>query len=277
MRAFNGLKKFLLGLGLVLGLVQSAAALTGVGTYKGTYSGKYNTVTQQGTTSVPDNGTVTIEVEQNGTVTCTVSSSLGFGTFSAKGKATFGKNLSILCLQQSFPNYLTVDSIIKKEDGLLSGLIMLVPDAKGPQFSGSYTATLSSGTVDHPSQDPLNAATITGLWYDPAYNGTGFNFLVTDGGFFATYYGRTAASGLLWLISTEVPAGNLKTNTPYTMVLGNTTAGSFSQPAFEVANWGQVEVTFSTCTRATATLSGKDGVQKLNLQRLGGVAGIPTC
>ena len=150
---------------------------------------------------------------------------------------------------------------------------MLVPELHGPQFSGSYTATLSSGTVDHPSQDPLNAATITGLWYDPASNGTGFNFIAADNGFFATYYGRSASSLPLWLISTEVPTGTLKTNVQYTTTLGATTAGSFSQPAFQVETWGELDITFSSCNRAQATLSGKDGTQQFNLQRLTSIGG----
>ncbi len=261
MRAIKMLKNVLVGLSFVVGLSQMAAAQTGAGTYTGTYSGA-------------DNGSMTVTIDQNGAVNCALTSAAGNGRFTGAGGVISQSPFIFTCDHHDFPNYLSVSGN-GKPGGTLTGQYLVAATGTSTSKQGNFSVTASSTGGGNSGQ--LSPQSISGLWYDPAFNGTGFNFLVADNGFMATYYGRSAGGGLLWLISTDIPTGPVQVNTRYTLIMGNTTAGTFSSPAYEMANWGQLDVTFSSCTRATATLSGKDGVQQLNLQRLGGVAGISAC
>ncbi len=256
------LKKTVLGMGLALGLAQIASAQT----YTGTYSGA-------------DNGNITITIDQNGAVSCNLSSAAGRGSFTGTGGVIQQTpSLVFNCSHDNFPNYLQVSGDNVRNKDTLSGQFGLAPTIDSKLLQGNFTANLSTGGGGGGgASNQLSAPGISGLWYDPASNGTGFNLIAAENGFFATYYGRNAAGGPLWLISTEVPTGTLKTNTQYTTILGATTAGTFSKPAYAVETWGQLDITFQSCNRATATLSGKDGTQKLNLQRLTTITGAGGC
>lgn len=261
MGATTVFKQLALGLGLATTFAQAASAQTYVGTYSGA-----------------DHGNITIQIDSNGAVSCSLSSAAGNGNYSGKGGVIQQTpSLVFTCDHNDFPNYLSVSGNNVRSADTLTGQYATAATGSGDIKQGSFTAKKSAGGGGDGGSTSLSPASISGLWYDPAYNGVGFNFLAADNGFFATYYGRTAAGGLLWLISTEVPVGTLKTGTKYTMVLGNTTAGTFSTPAFALGNWGKVEVTFSSCTKATAVLSGIDGTQTMNLQRLGAIAGVGGC
>ena len=281
MRLFEIFKKSCVGLGLAVGLWQSAVALPGVGYYTGTYIVKAGDAA-----GTEDSGSLSVTIASDGTATCKAVSAKGYGSFSSTGKAKqaydiTGKPLegrmSFLCLYQSFPGYMTMDGD-NKEVRSLTGLLTLRSSAATPTMLGKYTIYLSNDGGGEPSnQVALNPQAISGEWYDPAFNGSGFNFLVASNGFFAHYYGRTTAGEMLWLVTTEVPTGTLKTNTKYTLVFGNTTSGTYAKPTPDVGHWGQLDITFTTCTTATATLTGKDGVQTLNLQRLAAIAGVAGC
>ena len=260
MGAIASFKQVALGLGLAVGLAQAASAQT----YTGTYTGA-------------DNGNITISIDGNGAVTCNLSSNTGMGNYSGKGGVLRQKPTMVFtCDHHDFPNYLSVsgNNVQTGDDGL-EGTYTMAANVNSDIKQGGFTVKRSNGGGVTTGQ--LTPAAISGLWYDPASNGTGFNFIAADNGFFATYYGRSAGGQPLWLISTEVPAGALKTGTQYTTILGATTAGTFSQPAFQVETWGKLDITFSSCTRATATLSGKDGTQRLNLQRLTNIGGVSGC
>ena len=259
MGAIASFKQVALGLGVAVGLAQAASAQTYVGTYSGA-----------------DNGSITINIDANGAVTCNLSSAAGNGNYSGQGGVIQETPSRVFtCDHSDFPGYLSVSGNNVRSADTLTGQYATAATANSTIKQGSFTAKISTGGGVTTGQ--LSPAAISGLWYDPASNGTGFNFIAAENGFFATYYGRSASGQPLWLISTEVPAGALKTGTQYTTVLGATTAGTFSQPAFQVETWGKLDITFSSCTRATATLSGKDGTQRLNLQRLTTIGGVSGC
>ena len=260
MDLFKGMRRALLGIGLAIGVSQMAVAQTGAGTYTGTYSGA-------------DHGTITVTIDQNGAVSCSLKSNAGNGTYTGRGGVTRPDPFIFGCSNQDFPYYLNLSGN-GTPGGTLTGQFVSAASVNSQTMQGNFTVKASGGSGN---TSQLSPQSISGLWYDPAFNGTGFNFLATDTSLIVTYYGRSSNGGLFWLISTEAPSGPFQANTEYTTTLGNTTAGSFSSPAYEMANWGQLKVKFSSCTSATATLSGRDGVQQLNLQRLGGVGGASGC
>ena len=259
MGAIASFKQVAIGLGLAVGLAQAASAQTYVGTYSGA-----------------DNGSITINIDANGAVTCNLSSAAGNGNYSGQGGVIQETPSRVFtCDHSDFPGYLSVSGNNVRSADTLTGQYATAATANSSIKQGSFTAKISTGGGVNTGQ--LSPQAISGEWYDPAYNGSGFNFLVAVNGFFAHYYGRSAKGEMLWLVTTEVPAGNLKTNTKYTLMLGTTNSGTFAKPTLDLAHWGQLDITFSSCTNATATLSGKDGVQNLNLQRLGAIGGVSGC
>ncbi|QIL80514.1 hypothetical protein G7047_11820 [Diaphorobacter sp. HDW4A] len=218
---------------------------------------------------------MSLTVDQNGAVSCTLSSAAGNGKYSGKGGIISQSPFIVSCNYSDFPGYLSLSGS-GTPGGTLTGQYLISPTINSQSMQGNFTVS-ASGSSGGGASNQLSPKAITGLWYDPAYNGTGFNFLMTDANFIATYYGRNSSGGLLWLISTEAPSAPLQTGTEYALTLGATTAGTFSTPAYQMANWGHLNITFTSCTTAKATLNGLDGVQYLNLQRLGNVGGVGTC
>jgi hypothetical protein len=121
-----------------------------------------------------------------------------------------------------------------------------------------------------------STASVTGDWYDPAYNGSGFNMLMTTQGLSLYYYGWDSGGRRLWLVSDIVPAQNAA-GAAITLPMHETNGGYFLAPAnpSTLTQWGTVQLNFSSCTAATATLSGNDGAVDLNLQMLAGVLNLP--
>jgi hypothetical protein len=157
---------------------------------------------------------------------------------------------------------------------------------------GGFTATgrLSGldGTVDLALQkltDAVSPASITGAWYDPAYDGAGFNMTMTPLSMPVYYYGWDKDGNRLWLVSGSPggpqPPFRTGSTVPIHLSMWQTNGGRFATPAkpSTLTQWGALEIRFTGCTQATATLSGNDGsiVVMNNLQMLAGVLGMPTC
>jgi len=117
---------------------------------------------------------------------------------------------------------------------------------------------------------------VTGLWYDQKYSGSGFNFQMSGSGLLVTYFGWDATGNRMWLISDIGPA-SITPGTSIALNMSYTVGGTFNNPMHNAAQWGNLILNFSNCHAATATLSGKDGTQYLNLQQLSGVVGLPSC
>jgi hypothetical protein len=125
---------------------------------------------------------------------------------------------------------------------------------------------------------------VTGDWFDPAYDGSGFNVTMTPAGLLLFYYGWSSdfggPFGPLWLISdvgpTQITAGNT-----ITLNMNQTNYYStFLSPAKPntLTQWGTVQLTFLSCSptqTATAKLSGVDGTVNLNLMMLANVVNLP--
>ena len=264
MRTIEILKRAVIGLGFAVGMSQFAAAQTGAGTYTGTYSGA-------------DHGSISVNIDQNGAVTCALTSAAGNGKYTGSGGILSQNPFVFSCTHRDLPGYLNIAGSGTpggKLTGQYTSNASLTSDPKQGNFTVSPAG--SGGGGDGGAYQPTPQS-VSGLWYDPAADGTGFNFLMADIGLIATYYGRDAGGGMLWMISSGGPTGALQTNTQYSLLMEYTTAGSFATPSSQVGVWGLLSLTFTGCNRASATLTGEDGVRHLNLQRLAGVAGSSGC
>jgi hypothetical protein len=122
-------------------------------------------------------------------------------------------------------------------------------------------------------------ASVTGLWYDPRFNGSGFNMAMTSAGLLAYYYGWDKNGNRLWLMSDLGPASIAQGDT-LTLPMRMTTGGRFLTPAkpSTLTPWGSLRINFTNCTQATATLSRNDDSVVMNdLQLLIGMLNRPPC
>jgi hypothetical protein len=119
---------------------------------------------------------------------------------------------------------------------------------------------------------------VTGAWYDPASTGSGFNMLVAPQGLILFYYGWDSDGNRLWLMSDVTPT-LITPGTPITLNMKETNGGHFLTPADSstLTPWGTLQLDFSSCSAATATLAGADGstVTLGNLRILAGVLNLP--
>jgi hypothetical protein len=124
-----------------------------------------------------------------------------------------------------------------------------------------------------------NVASVTGEWYDPAHSGSGFNVVMAGTGLILFYYGWDNSGNRLWLISDSGPTP-IVMGTSFTLNMSETNGGSFLSPAkpSTLSQWGTLQLDFSSCTRASAALTGQDGTVTLDLQMLAGVLNmLPGC
>jgi len=143
--------------------------------------------------------------------------------------------------------------------------------------SGSPTLVSSTAATLVVAAAPALGVGVNGVWYDPAYTGSGFNLLLSSAGLIVTYYGWDAAHSRLWLTSDLGPV-TITPGLPFTLNMGETAGGSFATPAPPSTNsiWGTVTFDFENCSAAKATLSGKDGTVNLNLRQLARPNGLPS-
>lgn len=145
------------------------------------------------------------------------------------------------------------------------------------QNSGSpMLLSTAAATLVVAAAPPLGTGS-NGIWYDPAYTGSGFNVLMSGAGLIVTYYGWDAAHNRLWLTSDIGPA-TITPGLPIVLNMSQTSGGSFAAPAPPATNavWGSVTLDFASCTAAKATLSGKDGTVALSLRQLARPSGLPS-
>lgn len=183
----------------------------------------------------------------------------------------------------------------------LGGVQDVFPDASaGEEFpqTAYFEAVLTPGhyalvaEVPNPMQpDPENTevsmlhefsvtpwAGLTGAWYDPETDGQGWNFVAAPEGVYGYFYGYGSEGDPLWLITEEVideiPRGESVT---YTLLQGM--GGSFEDPVdpSQLTRWGEVTLTFESCSEATAAISGTDGTATHQLKRLSATAALPDC
>jgi hypothetical protein len=124
-------------------------------------------------------------------------------------------------------------------------------------------------------------ASVMGLWYDPAYNGSGFNVITTAAGPIFYYYGWDKDGHRLWLMAGPLGGGpSMSPGLHLWQPMYMTEGGRFLTPAkpSTMTLWGTLQLNLTSCTTATATLSrGDTTVVMNNLQLLTGVLDMPPC
>lgn len=156
-----------------------------------------------------------------------------------------------------------------------------------PSVAGMYTwiATFGGDTRQHrfyvdasppapPGAKTANNA-FTGLWYDPALDGEGFNIVTSNGGTIVYFYGSDNRGNRIWLISDPIP-GEIKTGQTINVLMFESTGGVFSQPvpsARGLSAWGTLSLRFTACNSGQSALNGVDGYKESQITKLAGVSG----
>lgn len=135
----------------------------------------------------------------------------------------------------------------------------------------------------HTTNAQTTLSAVSGAWYDPTYDGSGFNMAEFPNGLFAYFYGyKGNANGQAqWLLTASGIPTPIEKGKTYTvnMVSGFTgNGGSFTnKPSTENSGtqaWGTMELTFNDCNNAVATLAGTDGTLTHNMMKLANIAGL---
>lgn len=142
--------------------------------------------------------------------------------------------------------------------------------SKYKSFIKQYVAnaTFSGGGVSTISD-------VTGVWFDPNYNGVGFTIVQLPNNLSSIYYGYRRSGIPQWLISTSNYSDNVISGRTITLDMNtptNNNGANFVTPP-KTANsgtnyWGTVSFTFTGCNNAIATLTGSDGTVTYNIIRL---------
>jgi hypothetical protein len=120
-----------------------------------------------------------------------------------------------------------------------------------------------------------NEAAYSGLWYDPAKDGEGFNIISGEPGTVIYYYGSNDEGERLWLIS-DVLSNGINDGSTLKGKLYEATGGDFYHPepsASALREWGTLEATFDSCNKANILLQGSDGSKTAQAIKLAGVSG----
>jgi hypothetical protein len=113
----------------------------------------------------------------------------------------------------------------------------------------------------------------SGLFYDPANSGHGFDINKHKEGLVIFYYGHTASGERLWLIS-ENSQADLVFDQVLKLEMYEIADGSFGVPESGATPWGDLYLEFFNCNAAEALLTGSDGTIEVPLTRLTGLEGI---
>ena len=123
---------------------------------------------------------------------------------------------------------------------------------------------------------------VSGLWFDPALNGEGYNLLQMNAGFILTYYGYSQSNERLWLIS-DIYTENIVVDQPFSLTLSEGNGGDFQSPVAptDLTDWGTIDIVFDSDTSGSFTLNGQDGQKNAQVVLIAGVDGdrcnIETC
>ena len=115
---------------------------------------------------------------------------------------------------------------------------------------------------------------VSGLWYDPALNGEGYNLLQLENGLILTYYGYSVSNERLWLIS-EIHTDDIVIDQAFRLNLSEGIGGDFQSPIApeSLSDWGSIDIVFHSETTGEFTLNGQDGQKQAQVVRIAGVEG----
>lgn len=134
-------------------------------------------------------------------------------------------------------------------------------------------AVLSHALGYQLTEDPRG---LSGAWIDPTLNGQGFTLQFLDQHRFAVFFfGFTDTGVRQWMIGYHDGTGIL--GKTLDIPLFEASGGRFTHPSpvsITESPWGELELHFTDCLSASATLSGLDGTQSMNLVPLTPMEGL---
>ncbi len=152
----------------------------------------------------------------------------------------------------------------------------------GNQPGEIYVTNYNSGVINRIQLDTLSDTTVTqpaglsGLWYDPALDGEGYNIIYTTSGLLVYFYGYNDQGERIWLIS-DLYSGELNFGETVNLTFLELTGGTFAAPASPADNasvWGSLEITFNDCGTALFKIDGADGVKNSETVKLTDISGV---
>lgn len=174
------------------------------------------------------------------------------------------------CDPKSEPGYLLPAPLGKLSDGHYSVVWNYSPGTVAGAFD------VASGSLVPAGVALTNSSAVSGVWYDPLLVGSGMNLQMSGSGLLVTYFGWDSNGSRMWLTS-DIGPKTIYPNTPIVLNMSYTTGGTFSLPKHNLAQWGTLTMSFSSCQSATASLWGIDGQQNMTPVQLAGIAGLPGC
>lgn len=157
----------------------------------------------------------------------------------------------------------------------------LIP-ADAPHGLWTFEATFEGKTkrqdfrVGNTTQAINDMRGLIGAWYEPATSGQGFELQWINGNTaLVFFYGHHDDGSNFFLVGQRDGAWDFNQEVVFEMY--ETIGGRFNgldPGAIQRPTWGQARITFVDCDTAVAELDGNDGVQVLNLERLGRTTGL---
>lgn len=142
--------------------------------------------------------------------------------------------------------------------------------SKYQSFLKTYT-----NPIFYNQNTPTTVSNVSGLWYEPAHAGSGFNIVQNENILSVMYYGYRRDGSPQWLMSTSSSSTQAQKGTAIQFEMNTSTqnngAAFGTKPTTAVngtSYWGTLNLTFNSCNSATATLSGFDGTRTYNLVKL---------
>lgn len=159
-------------------------------------------------------------------------------------------------------------------------------------LTSSYYDACSTVNSDHfleinpqPTINNPILSSVNGAWYDPDYNGSGFNIMQTSNGLQLYFYGYKAGSNgeALWLAS-ELGSKTIEKDVTYTLDMGAGFLGNGGSlttkpntPNSGLTLWGAAEMTFHSYNSGEIILRNTNGDSVThNVNLLAGAEGL-TC
>jgi len=134
-----------------------------------------------------------------------------------------------------------------------------------------FIALMMPGIFANPVLASSDCAAVSGLWFDPALDGEGFNLIETRSGLVVTFYGNDKSGQRLWLVSANPVV--FDRDLTVTMLEGKGGEFQLPVPPAELSEWGSLSMSFFDDRSGVFRLSGLDGDKVSEVVKLAGVVG----
>jgi hypothetical protein len=132
--------------------------------------------------------------------------------------------------------------------------------SKGRIVVGAPQTQNSRGSFDS-VREIVDAADLSGLWYNPELDGEGFNVLIADAGLVVYFYGYDSSGERLWLV-TETLVADFGFGEEVDLRAFKARRGDFDSPVpsdRSLVEYGLISVSFGSLDSARFTVTGFDG------------------